>query len=247
MDIASTKLLYLEDFNLLQAEATVLDALGENDRDTVILDQTIFYPQGGGQPYDTGTIESDDNKFVVEEVRSVDGVVKHIGKFETGKFGKNTKVRLSVDKDRRDLHSKLHSAGHVVDMAVFELKLNWAPGKGYHFPQGPYVEYIGNLEGLDKEELKGKIERICNRLIQEGRETKLMFMDKEKMKSICHFVPDYIPEGKPSRVVIYGDFGIPCGGTHVSNIKEIGKIMIRKIKAEKGNIRVGYDVIPKSV
>ncbi|MEK7173608.1 MAG: hypothetical protein AAB710_00840 [Patescibacteria group bacterium] len=127
-------------------------------------------------------------------------------------------------------------------MAVTALKLNWVPGKGYHFPEGPYVEYAGSLDGLDKEKLKTDIENLCNKFVEENRETKLIFMDKEKMKEVCHFVPDYIPEGKPARVVMYGDFGVPCGGTHVGHLGNIRKMTLRKIKAEGKNIRVGYDV-----
>ncbi len=78
--------------------------------------------------------------------------------------------------------------------------------------------------------------------MKEDRATRLLFVDKDKMKEVCHFVPDYIPEGKPARVVMYGDFGVPCGGTHVSSLGEINQIVIRKIKAEKGNVRVAYDV-----
>ncbi len=101
------------------------------------MDGTIFYPQGGGQPYDQGVIESAKGKFLVEEVRFVDGIVKHIGMFERGSFEKGDEVTCHVDKARRDLHSRLHSAGHIVDMGMTELGLGWIPGKGYHFPDGP--------------------------------------------------------------------------------------------------------------
>lgn len=238
----ATKLLYLEGFNLLDFEAKVLDVVEENGGTVVVLDQTSFYPQGGGQPYDKGTIESSSGRFLVEEVRFVDGLVKHIGKFETGTFAKDEQVKGVIDKERRELHSRLHSAGHVVDMAVTELNLNWVPGKGYHFPEGPYVEYVGNLEGFDKEKLKNDIENLCNKFVSEGRETKLIFASKEEMKSLCRIVPDNIPEGKPSRVVMYGDFGVPCGGTHVNKLSDIKTITIRKIKIEGTNVRVGYDV-----
>jgi len=237
-----TKLLYLEDFNLLNTEARIIDVLEENGKNIVLLDQTVFYPQGGGQPYDKGLITSGSEKFIVKEVRFVDGIVKHIGIFESGKLSKGENVQCMVDKDRRTLHSRLHSAGHVVDMAVTELKLGWVPGKGFHFPEGPYVEYKGSLEGLDKENMKIELERLCNKFIQEERKTELRFMPKEEMSLFCHFVPDYIPEGKPARVVMYGDFGVPCGGTHVSNLMEIKSMTMRKIKQEGENIRVGYDV-----
>jgi len=241
--MTDTKLLYLEDFTLLTCEAKVISLAKENSRDVLLLNQTIFYPQGGGQPYDQGVIEGPSGKFLVEEVRFADGVVKHIGKFESGSFQIGEIVKCLVDEARRALHSRIHSAGHVVDMAVTALKLDWVPGKGYHFPEGPYVEYAGSLDGLDKEKLKTDIENLCNKFVEENRETKLLFMDKEKMKEVCHFVPDYIPEGKPARVVMYGDFGVPCGGTHVSRLSEIRSMKIRKIKTESDNIRVAYDVV----
>lgn len=233
-----TKLLYLEDFNLLSCAAKVVEVFKENDRDIVILDQTVFYPQGGGQPYDKGTIESTNVKFIVEEVRFLDGLVRHIGSFENGILSQGDAVKCQVDEERRNLNSRLHSGGHLVDMAVHELKADWVPGKGFHFPEGPYVEYSGSLEGVDVEKLKSELENLCNQFIGEGKETKLEFMDKEQM------------EGKPARVVFFGDsptggagFGVPCGGTHVSNISGIGSLTIRKIKNDGGNIRVGYDVV----
>lgn len=238
----NTKLLYLEDFNLLTCEARVVSISEENGGYVVLLAQTIFYPQGGGQPYDKGGIEGPSGKFLVEEVRFADGVVKHIGKFESGSFQTGESVKCSVDEPRRALHSRIHSAGHVVDMAVTALNLNWIPEKGYHFPEGPYVEYAGSLDGLDKEKLKIDIENLCNKFVNENRETKLLFMDKKKTKEVCHFVPDYIPEGKPARVVMYGDFGVPCGGTHVGHLGDMRKMTIRKIKAEGETVRVGYDV-----
>ena len=125
-------------------------------------------------------------------------------------------------------------------MAVTSLKLGWIPGKGYHFPDGPYVEYTGNLDSINKEKLKEDIETLANRFIAQGQDTKILFMDKEDMKKVCHHVPEYLPSGKPTRVVMYGDFGVPCGGTHVSNLRDIGSISIRKIKQDGSNIRVGY-------
>lgn len=238
-----TKLLYLENFTLLEDTAIIVDVLQENNKTFVILNQTIFYPQGGGQPYDTGTIENAHGAFNVQEVRFVDGIVKHFGTFMHGTFSQEETVTCKVNSERRILHSRLHSGGHVVDMAVTALGYNWIPGKGYHFPDGPYVEYAGSLEGIDKEKLKIDIENLCNSFINEARDTKLVFMEKEKMKEVCHHVPDYLPEGKPARVVLYGDYGVPCGGTHVHNLRDIKHITIRKIKQNGADIRVSYDVI----
>ena len=172
-----TKLLYLEDFNLFVTEARVLEVIQENAKDIVLLDQTIFYPQGGGQPYDTGVIENASGKFSVEEVRFVEGIVKHVGKFESGNFSVGEIVKCVIDEARRALYSRIHSAGHVVDMAITALNLNWVPGKGYHFPEGPYVEYAGSLDGLDREKLKIDIENLCMKFIGEKQMTKLVFMN----------------------------------------------------------------------
>jgi Ser-tRNA(Ala) deacylase AlaX len=235
-----TKLLYLEDHNALQTNAAVVDVRDEEGRMIVVLDQTVFYPQGGGQPFDTGKITGETGEFVVEEVRFADEVVRHIGTMKSGNLKNGDAVRLDVDAERRRLNSRLHSAGHVVDMAVNALNLGWRPGKGYHFPNGPYVEYEGSLTDTDKETLKAKIEEASNAFVRGGRDTTIVFMEKEKMHEVCAFVPEYLPEGKPGRVVMYGDFGVPCGGTHVNNLSEIGPLVIRKLKQEGANIRVGY-------
>jgi Ser-tRNA(Ala) deacylase AlaX len=237
-----TVLTYLEHYRLLTAEAIVVELLEEEGRGIVMLDQTIFYPQGGGQPYDQGTIEHASAKFLVEEVRFVDGIVKHIGRFEDRRFDVGQTVTCKVNSERRQLHSRIHSVGHLVDMAVRQLQLNWIPGKGFHFPDGPYVEYTGSLEGMDREKLKADIEHACLQFIQEDLPTEARFIEKEHLQTICAFVPENIPEGKPSRVILFGDFGVPCGGTHVRSLGEIQSMTIRKIKPEGGKIRVGYQV-----
>ncbi len=250
-----TKLLYLEDHALLESAAVIVSVTEENGKAVIILDQTVFYPQGGGQPYDTGIITDANTEgatggssvFKVEEVRFVDGIVKHIGAFEavTGTFAVGQKVTCHVDKERRDLNCRLHSAGHVLDIALHKIGINWVPGKGFHFPQGPYVEYVGSVDGMDAEaieKLRAALENKCNEIVSEGAEVTLRFMPKEEMHTVCSFVPEYIPAGKPARVVMYGAIGIPCGGTHVANLKDIKGITIRKIKKEKDAIRISYEL-----
>ncbi len=239
----ATNLLYLNDFCALKNEAVVVEIIKENEKDIVILNQTVFYPQGGGQPYDQGVIKSSSADFTVEEVRMINDIVRHIGKFEKGSFNKNEPVECKVDKDERILNSRLHSAGHVVDMAVQQLGFGWIPGKGHHFPSGPYVEYSGSLEGLDKDALKSELEILCNKLIQDNLKTSLKFVAREELESLCHFIPDYVPYDKPVRLIIFGDnFSVPCGGTHVANLVEIKSLNIRKIKMEKGSVRISYDI-----
>lgn len=237
-----TKLLYLENMALLETSAVVEGVVEEDGKTVVILDQTIFYPQGGGQPYDKGTIKNDAGTFQVDEVRWADEIVRHIGSFQSGSFKKGDTVTCIVEKERRELHMRIHSAGHVVDMAIHALGYDWTPGKGFHYPEGPYVEYTGTVDEAKKEEVKKTIEDECNKVVQKGAETTLKFMEKSKMHEVCHFVPDYLPEGKPMRVVMYGDFGVPCGGTHVAKLSDIKSMTIRKLKQRGDVLRVAYDV-----
>lgn len=238
--MTDTDLVYLREMQRLELDATITQVAEQEGRSVVMLDRTIFYPQGGGQPSDRGTIESESGMLQVEAVRWNDGVVAHIGTL-TGSLAEGDRVRLSVSRDDRELHTRLHSAGHLVDMAIDRIGLGWIPGKGFHFPQGPYVEYAGELQG-EKAGIIEQIETAARSILEEQPVTTVHFVDAGDLARYCRFVPDYIPGGKPIRVVTYGDFGVACGGTHVARLDEIGSLTIRKIKAKGDAIRVSYDI-----
>lgn len=238
----NTKLLYMEDMQQLECTAYVESVEQKDGRAVVDLDQTVFYPQGGGQPYDTGVIDSGSSKLIVEEVRFDEGVVHHIGRFEGQPFMQGEDVSCSVDGKRRSLNTRMHSGGHVLDMAVNELGYDWIPGKGFHFPEGAYVEYSGVLEDETKEEVIEKLNSKIKDILGRGIQTQIKFVTKDEMAELCRHVPDYLPKDKPSRVVLYGDFGVPCGGTHVAQLSDIGTETIRKIKAGPQTIRISYMV-----
>lgn len=236
-----TKLLYLDNMYQLECEAYVEEVKNEENKAVIYLDQTVFYPQGGGQPYDTGTVYNEDTKFIVDEVRFVDGQVLHIGKFKGRPFMQGEDVKCQVDKERRELNARLHSAGHIIDMAVNKLGYDWVPGKGYHFPEGSYVEYEIKDE-VDNEKVRVELEKTIHELIAANPKTSARQVSREELAKLCRFVPDYIPKDKPIRVVSYGDFGVPCGGIHVAQLKDIGKVTIRKVK-QKGNVlRISYEI-----
>jgi len=92
-----TKLNYLEDTHLFEAEATFLETKNHEKGTAVILDGTIFYPQGGGQPADQGKISTPNATFTVNDVRlDEDGTVWHFGIFENGEFQKGEKIKHKV-------------------------------------------------------------------------------------------------------------------------------------------------------
>lgn len=240
----ATELLFMENMQAYECEAQIEEIIQQDNRNIIYLNQTVFYPQGGGQPYDTGFIDSNYARFNVEEVRFIDGKVLHIGHYSNGELKIGDNVKCTVDVKRRQLNTRIHSGGHLVDMAVHELGYKWIPTKGYHFPDGSYVEYRANLEDEPKDQIVNKINQQINNILSKDIKTSIRFMPKEKMKEFCHNVPDYLPEGKPSRIVLYDGFGVPCGGTHVASLSEIGAMTVKKIKNRpESTIRVSYELV----
>lgn len=240
-----TELLYIQDFDVESCESTIQSiSETEDQRIDIMLDKTCFYPRGGGQDWDMGTFSKQGADFSVEEVRlDENGKVHHIGIVKEGEFAIDDKVLCVVNKERRSINTRLHSAGHVIDMAIDSLGLDWIATKGQHYPNLSAVEYKGTWEAEHKEELRSAIEQSVNEFIQKDTNNVLKFMPIEKMHTVCRHVPDNIPKNKPGRVVIYGEnFGIPCGGTHVKNLKQVGKVSIPKLKEKNGVIRVSYEV-----
>ncbi len=230
-----TELVYLQAFDVIKCDAVVLSVTKlDDERTDVVLDRTCLYPRGGGQDWDTGKI----NEFAVDEVRlDEEGTVHHMGH---GRLGKGQKVHIVVDKERRNRNSRLHSAGHVIDMAVNQLGLPLIPGKGAHYPHMSFVEYVGTAE--DAEAVQQALQEIVMELLDRNISNTIKFVTEGELKQLCRHVPDNIPTNKPVRVVLYGDFGVPCGGTHVANLKDVGKIEITKVKAKKGLTKVSYRV-----
>lgn len=233
-----TRLLYLEDFGVVECTAQVVEQKQTEDgRQAVILDQTCFYPRGGGQDWDMGEVKGK-SVFAVEEVRlDPEGIVWHIG---SGDMQSGEQVTCTVDTTRREHNTRLHSAGHLLDMAASTLYPDWVPGKGAHYPHMSFVEYEATTN--DPEGVKQALEQKMAELQANGTDNTLQFMSVEELRKVCRHVPEYLPKNKPTRVVLYGDFGVPCGGTHVKNIKDIGKIDVTKVKSKKGITKVSYRV-----
>ncbi|HUB93445.1 MAG TPA: alanine--tRNA ligase-related protein [Verrucomicrobiae bacterium] len=241
----ATKLVYLEECNVIRTKAVVTKVYDTEDGQRVVeLDQTCFYPRGGGQDWDTGKITAGDVRFDVIMVRlDESGVVQHYGTFASGLLTQGDAVECEVDASRRQVNTRLHSAGHLIDMAVERLGLTWVPGKGAHYPHMSFVEYQTGDDIVD-ETVKQSIQKKLDELIVQGDyENKILFIPVSEMSRYCRHIPNNIPTNKPARIVLYADtFGIPCGGTHVRRVRDIGKIEVSKIKSKKGIIKVSYRV-----
>lgn len=199
---------------------SIIRSLINGDTNGVILAETLFHPQGGGQKADVGLIG---NAHVLHVVNREDGEVIHCVDSLDG-LSVGDEVPLQVDLAHRSLSSRLHTAGHLV-AAVGEALVSSLKGRaGHHWPGEARVDFeIGGTEPDESFEvqLKGELSRLIS------------------LDLPVHATP---PDSPP-RLVQIGEYRpIPCGGTHVKSLGDIGPIEIRKMKKSKGLLRISYDV-----
>jgi alanyl-tRNA synthetase len=235
-----TKLLYLQDPKLFRIEAVIVD-YGQDQRGSyVVLDQTVFYPQGGGQPADQGEIDlHDEGTLYVHDVRLEDSEVRHYVNELPGKNIKNRPVSIAIDPVRRGINTRCHSAGHLLGAVAEACYPNLQAIKGHHFPGEAYVEFLGEPDSDDPEALQSLIDSV----ISENLTVQTRNLEPNEAADIIVKLPYTIPTDKELRICEIGNYDpIPCGGTHVSSLSEIGSVKITKIKAKKGKTKISYEV-----
>lgn len=236
-----TKPLYLEDTYLFESTAKVVAVENDEQGTLVVLDETIFYPQGGGQPTDIGTITFSNVTFRVTKVLyRTDGSIAHYGNFSNGEFHSGESVALVIDQSIRIKNARNHTAGHVLTFAVEVAYPHLVGMKGYHFPDGTYVEFDGILSEEDKALFSEKISDEVRGMIEKELPITIKLVTSDELALLCKNVLPNMPKDKPMRVMIVDGIALGCGGTHLSNTKEIGTFSIRKIKQEKGKLKVSY-------
>ncbi|KAE9964139.1 hypothetical protein BLS_008596 [Venturia inaequalis] len=225
------------------------------DTDHVLITpETIFHPQGGGQPTDTGTISSATLTFNVLSVRMdavKDGQVLHYGRFADpdATFKEGEPVTQNIDVEKRLLYSKYHTAGHVLGAAVRHLLQESVEGfdelKASHFPDSAACEFQGSIDGKWKSEIQKKVDDY----IAAAMPVEIEWWDEDdfKKEGLERLIPQERMGGMEAdekwRIVrIKGAECYPCGGTHVGTSEECGKTTVKKIARSKGSSRVSYSV-----
>ncbi len=241
-----TKKLYLDDYSCMECQATVLavDDLGEGEY-RLTLDQTCLYPGGGGQDFDLGIVTWPSGKLILREVsKDKEGVVGHDGMLEGSAPKVGEVVQVMVDHDRRYLNSRLHCAGHLIDYAIYTLGKKWKAGKGAHYPGRSYVEYDGDFNPEETETLARNIEQVLVDYAAKGGEISPRRVPSLEAHKYSAYIPDAILAMYQNvHVAQYPDnFNICCGGTHLTNANQLGRVTITKIKKKDGHIRVSYEV-----
>lgn len=234
-----TQQLYLNDSYLKETDATILEVQPEGDnRFRVLLDTTVFYPMGGGQPTDQGKLVSSNWNGDVYQVMMKDGEIWHYVNTQTPPTTGMT-LRAVINWERRFKHMRLHSAGHVVDFAMFLLSYSpkpLMPLKGDHGKK-PFIVYQGTIE----EDIKQKLEDKSNELIQKDLKFSWLFQPLEDLQKEAIYLQPGLPANKPLRTLKLETVGaVADGGTQVHSTKEIGTITIPSIKTENGNTIISY-------
>ncbi|MEA1993642.1 MAG: alanyl-tRNA editing protein [Euryarchaeota archaeon] len=225
----NTELLFLKDSYKREFEAEVLNF----EKNYVVLDRTCFYPKGGGQDCDTGTL----GDFTVSKVKKKKGKVLH--KID-GTPEEGDTVTGKLDWERRYSLMKYHTALHILSRAVFNRYGGAVAGNQIH-PHKARIDF-------DLEEIKDEkeIEEKTNEIIKEGRPVKTFTVPREKAaelvdeKTRLDLIPDFI---KDIRVIDIEGYDIDaCGGTHVKNTEEIGEIEITNVES-KGKRRKRVTIV----
>jgi misacylated tRNA(Ala) deacylase len=233
-----TELLYLNDAYRTSARAEVTAA--EDGR--VVLDRTVFYPTGGGQPYDTGTLRWDGGEARVSEVRKEGGDVWHTIEGDAPPVG--TAVEAEIDWERRHRLMRTHTALHVLCGVIWN---EWGvPVTG------------GNMEPLaarmdfeldpTPEGFGARVDELVAAEVAADRPIEVSFvprseavLDEALIRTKVSLVPESVAE---IRVVdIVGLDKQADGGTHVRSTAEVGRVRVVKTESKgKGNKRVRIEV-----
>jgi alanyl-tRNA synthetase len=235
----TTSQLFYDEPDLHDTGATILRAMPSGqDELEVVLDRTPFYPEGGGQPCDLGTIGG----FPVLSVSWVKGEIVHIVRTgtESGKaasiLASGASVRCIVDYDRRRDHSEQHTAQHLLSATV--LRLLGAPTKSFHLGER-YSSVDVDIPVMDRADA-------------DTVEAAVLEVVMENYHIITHLCPPEDPESFPLRrkppagedilriLEIDGIDYTPCAGTHLRNTGDINSFRILKTEKYKGMTRIYF-------
>jgi Ser-tRNA(Ala) deacylase AlaX len=223
----STKKLFSENAYQKDGEATVVTV--QNDETgvprIVILDQTVFYAMSGGQPGDTGTIKGPEGEKKVIDTRYLNEGKILVGHYleEQSRLKPGDKVQLVIDWDRRYRHMRLHSLVHIAGL-LFEQHYGHQKCIGSNIADKGRIDYEF-FNPIDIE----KIQKTAQQLIEEGHEIKTYGDSHDESKRIWE---------------MQGLGTMPCGGTHVKNSREIGKISLKRKSLGKQGQRIYCEILP---
>ncbi|WP_409317055.1 alanyl-tRNA editing protein [Pseudomonas sp. KCJK9016] len=196
----------------LKANVEVLDCTPHENEFAVVLRATLFHPQGGGQPCDTGWIG---NARVLRVVQETERIIHFVDR--PVPLGM---TQIRVDEERRHFNTRMHSAGHLI--GHFIQAMGWMPIKGHHWPDEGRVQF---KPGDSAQEVDAQI-------VQYGI-GQWIEHDLPRLTSLREGAREIGFGELPA----YG-----CGGTHVRSLKDLGTVTIASLSQKKGTLSVHYTV-----
>jgi len=230
-----TELRYLPDSDdVTTFTATVTDATD----DYIVLDGTYFYPEGGGQPADHGTLHWDGGSAAVTDVQKEHGEVRHyIDDREGERPEEGASVEGQIDEERRQKLRRMHTAQHVVSKVVLDEFDAQTAGNQIHVDRSRI-----DFEPADfVEEDVSLIEARSNAILDRDLAVQKTEMARDEAEArtpegrgLLDLIPDHVD---PLRMVEIGDFDLcPCGGTHVDRLSQVGRIRITNRESKGADV-----------
>jgi len=217
--------LYLEDSFMRECESGVVASSGKE----VVLDRTVFYPRGGGQPSDTGKIISaSGSEFLVVNVAKKDGKIIHELDREAA-FSVGERVKCSIDWDRRYKLMRMHTAAHVLGATMFNTLGVLITGNQL---EADKARFDFSLESFDRAKFE-EVVRKANESLAGGAELRVYSLPREEAMKIPGVVK--LANALPPSITVLRIVEIPGidiqadGGTHVRSLKEVGRIEILRL------------------
>ncbi len=211
---------------------TAVETLGPGEEGIVVLDQTPFYAESGGQVGDRGWLTGDRVRLTVLNTQKLGGdVIGHLCRVEDGRLTVGDVVEARVDAERRQATALNHSATHLMHAALRQILGDHVQQKGSLVDPERLRFDFSHFEPVSREQLRA-IERLVNQQIRANHavETRLMALEEAKASgAMALFGEKYADQ---VRVLRMGDFSTElCGGTHVQAVGDIG---LFKILSEGG-------------
>ena len=235
-----TRALYLEDSYLKECDAVVASV---NEGKYVVLDQTIFYPKGGGQPCDTGKIIRGNDVYNVVYVGKFSGEISHEVDRLSLKVG--DKVHCVLDWDRRYKLMRSHTAAHLFASLLCNGTGALVTGNQLETDK---IRFDFSLEQFNPEILE-KYVAETNELLKRDTPVRSFELPKEealKIPGVVKMAEAFPPDIPRLRIVELVDLDKQAdGGTHVKNLKEVGQIKLLKTENKgKNNRRIYFALTP---
>ncbi len=220
-----------------------VEKLNDGDEGIIILNQTPFYGESGGQVGDSGTIKSGENIFEVNDVqKKLGNLFVHYGKMRNGNLKINENVELKIDVEKRNNVRAYHSATHLLHESLRRILGTHVTQKGSLVAPDRLRFDFSHMKPISSDELE-KIDNSVNEVVQKKSEVITRIMTpKEGIEhgALALFGEKY---GDEVRVVFMGDEGNKyfstelCGGTHVRNTGDVGKFKIISQSAIASGVR----------